>query len=192
MSRVSSLLLAVVNIQTSSASCIPRIMACSSSWKSSLRVLTLNSTLSRTARDYGYLFCVLHHGIPFVRLLKITCSRWDRNLLCLEYPQKHRVLLIVAIICIYVLSYTVRGYEYLLNAYFAQCTFFVPRIPLSLAGRRWDRNQLCLKYPQKHRVLVGFLATFLREEGGFEFKKAITDCIVELMSAIPDTKVCSF
>eukprot|EP00611_Tribonema_gayanum_P013774 TRINITY_DN24994_c0_g1_i2.p1 TRINITY_DN24994_c0_g1~~TRINITY_DN24994_c0_g1_i2.p1 ORF type:complete len:854 (-),score=272.22 TRINITY_DN24994_c0_g1_i2:124-2685(-) len=49
-------------------------------------------------------------------------------------------------------------------------------------------RQLCLRYPQKHRVLVGFLATFLREEGGFDFKKAITDCIVELMSAIPDTK----
>lgn len=50
-------------------------------------------------------------------------------------------------------------------------------------------SQLCLKYPLKHRVLVGFLATFLREEGGFEFKKAITDCIVELMTAIPETKV---
>lgn len=50
--------------------------------------------------------------------------------------------------------------------------------------------QLCLKYPLKHRVLVGFLATFLREEGGFEFKKAITDCIVELMTAIPETKAC--
>ncbi|CAM9969325.1 unnamed protein product, partial [Ectocarpus fasciculatus] len=53
-------------------------------------------------------------------------------------------------------------------------------------------RQLCLKYPLKHRVLVGFLATFLREEGGFEFKKAITDCIVELMTAIPETKACFF
>ncbi|CAM9871415.1 unnamed protein product, partial [Chrysoparadoxa australica] len=49
-------------------------------------------------------------------------------------------------------------------------------------------RQLCLKYPQKHRVLVGFLATFLREEGGYQFKEAITDCIVELMTAIPETK----
>ncbi|CAM9226039.1 unnamed protein product, partial [Choristocarpus tenellus] len=49
-------------------------------------------------------------------------------------------------------------------------------------------RELCLKYPLKHRLLVGFLATFLREEGGFEFKKAITDCIVELMTAIPETK----
>jgi len=49
-------------------------------------------------------------------------------------------------------------------------------------------REVCLKYPNKHRVLVGFLATFLREEGGFEFKRCITDCIVELMSAIPETK----
>jgi coatomer protein complex subunit gamma len=49
-------------------------------------------------------------------------------------------------------------------------------------------RQLCLKYPQKHRVLVGFLAATLREEGGFEFKKAIADSIVELIAAIPETK----
>jgi len=49
-------------------------------------------------------------------------------------------------------------------------------------------RQLCAKYPQKHRVLIGFLATFLREEGGFEFKKAIVDAIVALISTIPETK----
>lgn len=49
-------------------------------------------------------------------------------------------------------------------------------------------RELCLKYPLKHRVLVGFLANFLREEGGFEFKKAIVDAIVALISAIPETK----
>ena len=49
-------------------------------------------------------------------------------------------------------------------------------------------RELCLKYPKKHRVMVGFLATFLREEGGYEFKKSIVDSIVELMGAISDTK----
>lgn len=49
-------------------------------------------------------------------------------------------------------------------------------------------RELCLKYPLKHRVLVGFLANFLREEGGFEFKKAIVDAVVALMRAIPETK----
>jgi len=49
-------------------------------------------------------------------------------------------------------------------------------------------RELCLKYPLKHRVLVGFLANFLREEGGFDFKKAIVDAIVALICAIPETK----
>lgn len=49
-------------------------------------------------------------------------------------------------------------------------------------------RELCAKYPKKHRVMVGFLATFLREEGGYEFKKSIVDSIVDLMNAISDTK----
>ena len=49
-------------------------------------------------------------------------------------------------------------------------------------------RELCIKYPQKNRVLVGFLATFLREEGGYDFKKSIVDSILELMSSIPETK----
>jgi coatomer protein complex subunit gamma len=49
-------------------------------------------------------------------------------------------------------------------------------------------RELCMKYPAKHRVMVGFLSTFLREEGGYDFKKSIVDSIVDLMSAIPETK----
>uniref|UniRef100_I2CP15 Gamma-coat protein n=2 Tax=Nannochloropsis gaditana TaxID=72520 RepID=I2CP15_NANGC len=49
-------------------------------------------------------------------------------------------------------------------------------------------KQLCLKYPHKHALLLGFLANFLREEGGYEYKKAITEAIVSLMDAIPLTK----
>jgi coatomer protein complex subunit gamma len=49
-------------------------------------------------------------------------------------------------------------------------------------------RELCLKYPLKHRILVGFLANFLREEGGFDFKRAIVDAIVALICAIPETK----
>jgi len=36
--------------------------------------------------------------------------------------------------------------------------------------------------------MVGFLATFLREEGGYDFKKSIVDSIVDLMTSIPETK----
>ena len=49
-------------------------------------------------------------------------------------------------------------------------------------------RSLCLKYPQKHRVLLSFLANFLREEGGFEFKQAITDSILTLIEKLPETK----
>lgn len=49
-------------------------------------------------------------------------------------------------------------------------------------------RELCIKYPKKHRVMVSFLATFLREEGEYEFKRAIVDSIVELMTIIPETK----
>lgn len=48
-------------------------------------------------------------------------------------------------------------------------------------------QQTCLTYPSKHRVLVGFLSNFLREEGGFEFKRSIVQSIVSLMRAVPET-----
>ncbi|GMF12610.1 unnamed protein product [Phytophthora lilii] len=49
-------------------------------------------------------------------------------------------------------------------------------------------KNLCLKYPQKHRVLLNFLANFLREEGGYEFKKTITDAILFLIDRIQECK----
>jgi len=49
-------------------------------------------------------------------------------------------------------------------------------------------RSLCLKYPTKHRSLMNFLSNVLREEGGFEFKRAIVDSILILINAIPDAK----
>ena len=49
-------------------------------------------------------------------------------------------------------------------------------------------QSLCLKFPQKHRVLMSFLSNILREEGGFEFKRAIVDSILCLIKAIPEAK----
>jgi len=48
-------------------------------------------------------------------------------------------------------------------------------------------QQLCLSYPSKHRILIGFLSNFLREEGGFEFKRSIVNTIVSLIRAVPET-----
>ena len=45
---------------------------------------------------------------------------------------------------------------------------------------------LCLKFPAKHRVLMNFLSTVLREDGGFEYKKAIVDSILTLICEIPE------
>ncbi|KAL6062840.1 Coatomer subunit gamma [Balamuthia mandrillaris] len=47
---------------------------------------------------------------------------------------------------------------------------------------------LCLKYPQKHRTLMNFLSNMLRDEGGFEYKKAIIDAVLTIINALPDSK----
>ncbi|MBA0562159.1 hypothetical protein Golob_007229, partial [Gossypium lobatum] len=49
-------------------------------------------------------------------------------------------------------------------------------------------RSLCLKFPLKHRSLMNFLSNILREEGGFEYKKAIVDSIVILIRDIPEAK----
>ncbi|KAF2305901.1 hypothetical protein GH714_008780 [Hevea brasiliensis] len=49
-------------------------------------------------------------------------------------------------------------------------------------------RSLCLKFPLKYRSLMNFLSNILREEGGFEYKKAIVDSIVILIRDIPEAK----
>ncbi|XP_024376608.1 coatomer subunit gamma-2 [Physcomitrium patens] len=49
-------------------------------------------------------------------------------------------------------------------------------------------RSLCLKFPQKYRSLMNFLSNILREEGGFDYKKAIVDSILILIREIPDAK----
>ena len=43
---------------------------------------------------------------------------------------------------------------------------------------------MCLKFPQKHRVLMTFLSNVLREEGGFSYKKAIVDSILTIIAKV--------
>lgn len=49
-------------------------------------------------------------------------------------------------------------------------------------------HALCIKYPNKYYALMNFLGNALREEGGFEFKKAIVDAYLGLMDKIPESK----
>lgn len=47
---------------------------------------------------------------------------------------------------------------------------------------------LCLKYKQKHRTLMTFLSNMLRDEGGYQYKKAIVDTMLTIIAAIPEAK----
>lgn len=47
---------------------------------------------------------------------------------------------------------------------------------------------LCLKYPQKHLVMMTFLSTILRDDGSFEYKKAIVDTITSIINEIPSAR----
>jgi len=47
---------------------------------------------------------------------------------------------------------------------------------------------LCTKFPQKQRSLLNFLASILRDEGGYDYKKAIVDTIIVIIGEIPESK----
>ncbi|XP_051889479.1 coatomer subunit gamma-2 isoform X3 [Pristis pectinata] len=49
-------------------------------------------------------------------------------------------------------------------------------------------NILCQKYPRKHNVMMNFLSNMLRDEGGFEYKRAIVDCIINIIEENPESK----
>jgi coatomer protein complex subunit gamma len=47
---------------------------------------------------------------------------------------------------------------------------------------------LCLKYPNKGPAMLQFLSSILREEGGYEFKKAVVESMFDLVRYIPQVK----
>jgi len=47
---------------------------------------------------------------------------------------------------------------------------------------------MCIKFPQKHRLLMTFLSNVLREEGGFQYKKAIVDTLLTIIGKVPEAK----
>eukprot|EP01136_Pigoraptor_vietnamica_P015653 Opistho-1_new@59074 len=49
-------------------------------------------------------------------------------------------------------------------------------------------RSLCLKFPSKQAVMMGFLSGVLRDEGGYEYKKAIVDTISGIIAEIPEAK----
>lgn len=49
-------------------------------------------------------------------------------------------------------------------------------------------SALCQKYPHKHSVMMNHLSSMLRDEGGFEYKKAIVECIIEILEESTESK----
>ncbi|UYV63358.1 COPG1 [Cordylochernes scorpioides] len=49
-------------------------------------------------------------------------------------------------------------------------------------------RSLCQKFPGKHTVMMTFLSSMLREEGGFEYKRAIVNTIINILEDNPDSK----
>jgi coatomer protein complex subunit gamma len=49
-------------------------------------------------------------------------------------------------------------------------------------------ERLCITFPSKSRIVIGFMSRFLREEGGFAFKRRIVESIVSLMGTMPELR----
>lgn len=49
-------------------------------------------------------------------------------------------------------------------------------------------RSLCLKFPAKQSVMLTFLSGILRDEGGYDFKKAVVEAIFDMIRFIGDSK----
>ena len=47
---------------------------------------------------------------------------------------------------------------------------------------------LCLKFPAKQSTMLTFLSGILRDEGGYDFKKAVVEAIFDMIKFIGDSK----
>ena len=49
-------------------------------------------------------------------------------------------------------------------------------------------RSLCLKFPAKQELMLGFLAGVLRDEGGYDFKRAVVEAIFDMIKFISACK----
>ena len=49
-------------------------------------------------------------------------------------------------------------------------------------------RSLCLKFPAKHASMLSFLSGVLRDEGGYDFKRAIVEAMFDMVKFITDSK----
>jgi coatomer subunit gamma len=49
-------------------------------------------------------------------------------------------------------------------------------------------KSLCQKFPRKHGVMMSFLASMLREDGGYDYKRSIVDTIISIIEENTESK----
>ncbi|KAH9486336.1 putative coatomer subunit gamma [Psilocybe cubensis] len=49
-------------------------------------------------------------------------------------------------------------------------------------------RSLCLKFPAKHASMLTFLSSVLRDEGGYDFKRAVVEAMFDMIKFIPESK----
>ena len=49
-------------------------------------------------------------------------------------------------------------------------------------------RSLCLKFPAKQSLMLGFLSGVLRDEGGYDFKRAVVEAIFDMIKYIAECK----
>ena len=49
-------------------------------------------------------------------------------------------------------------------------------------------RSLCLKFPAKHASMLTFLSSVLRDEGDYEFKRAVVEAMFDMIKLIPESK----
>lgn len=70
-----------------------------------------------------------------------------------------------------------------------QITTFLPEISDEFRVIIVDAiRALCLKFPAKQSVMLNFLAGVLRDEGGYEYKRAIVEAIFDIIYHVPESK----
>jgi coatomer protein complex subunit gamma len=49
-------------------------------------------------------------------------------------------------------------------------------------------RSLCLKFPSKHVAMLSFLSNVLRDEGGYDYKRAVVEAIFDMIKFIGESK----
>jgi len=81
------------------------------------------------------------------------------------------------------------GTEASVDRLMKQITGFMPEISDEFKIIVIDAiRALCLKFPAKQSLMLNFLSNVLRDEGGFEYKRAIVEAIFDIIYHVPESK----